>query len=454
MPVNNSAPYQAIGGDNHLEMQEAGMKRSPSFSAPPSPSRKGFASSFGARLVITVGVAAFLVILGTTAVTSGNIGAVPQTLLATTSFETVGTLSTGFTATDGSANTSWSTARSKLIRYSSLTADLKKAEFVRYKLKFGRSYATDEEEQQRYSVFLSNLERIDAMNDDVSTAAYDINEFADMTHEEFKKYKTGYSSTKSTAQLPGEVADWEDSQCSACKRYPEMADYTMENLPTNFDWRDYGAVTKIKNQGMCGSCWSFSTTGDVEGSWYLAGNNLTSLAEQQLVACDSTMDNGCNGGLPLLAMMYLEKAGGIVSEDDYPYMKANQYTDAVDAPNCDVSIVQKANYAAHISSWQRISYSANTEDEMALALIRSGPLSAALDATGMEYYSGGVDDYSGCSTSLNHAVLIVGFGEEDGVKYWTIKNSWGILWGEEGTYRLKRGENTCGIATEVVHSLV
>jgi C1A family cysteine protease len=157
----------------------------------------------------------------------------------------------------------------------------------------------------------------------------------------------------------------------------------------------------------------------VEGTWYLAGNDLISLSEQQLVACDTWINSGCDGGLPEVAMMYIENAGGMVSEAMYEYKKVNMYTDSVRYPNCDVSIVQKKNYAAHIDYWQKVSSSSDEEYKMALALIKSGPLSVALNAEGMEDYSSGVDNPKKCSDSdIDHAVLIVGYGVEDGVEYW------------------------------------
>ncbi len=404
---------------------------------PDSGSRGLTSAGFGIRMVITFGLGFILFMLATIAHTSSvsfnNSPALRSSILAKVK--------------------SLPIIDNKKVKYIYISHVEKSQLFEQFMNKFGKIYESLDEEDKRFNIFKTNLNIIDDLNLKSPNALYDINEFTDMTHDEFRKYKLGYDSSKST-MLAGEVADWDDSQCSACKRYPELAEYTMDNLPESFDWDDLGAVTPVKNQGMCGSCWAFSTVQDTEGSWYLSGHNLTELSVQQLVACDSNLNSGCNGGLPLLAMQYVEKAGGLVSASDYPYKKVNQYEYTVDTPTCDTDTIQKSNYVAHIKSWQKVSSSAESEDKLALALIRSGPLSLALDASGMEYYSSGIDDYESCTTSLNHAVLLTGFGEESGVKYWKIKNSWGYWWGESGYYRIIRGVNKCGLATEVVHSLV
>ncbi len=404
---------------------------------PDSGSRGITSTGFGVRMVITFGLGFILFMLATIAHTSSsNFNSNPvlrNTLLAKVK--------------------SLPIIDNPKVKYVYMTHSDKTNLFENFMIKYGKLYKNIDEEDYRFNIFKNNLAIIDDLNLKSAHALYDINEFSDMTTEEFSKYKLGYDNSKS-GMLPGEVVDWDDSQCSACKRFPELAEITMDNLPESFDWEDYGAVTPVKNQAMCGSCWAFSTVQDIEGSWYLAGHNLTELSEQQLVACDSNLNSGCNGGLPLLAMQYIEKAGGLVSANDYPYKKVNQYVYSVDTPTCDTDVVQKSNYVAHIKSWQKIASSAEDEEKLALALIRSGPLSLALDASGMEYYSSGIDDYDGCTTSLNHAVLLTGFGVESGVKYWKIKNSWGYWWGESGYYRIIKGINKCGLSTEVVHSLI
>lgn len=464
--LENPAPYEAIVDVESHEETPSRMGRS---------TRGPSVVSLGARLVATVAVGAFLVLIGTAAVTSKSTSfaassvtrldaVLPNQVRVTdpspseAAYE--GDLEISSEADIYTQPTSWVQVRSKVTKFSTLSDELKRAEFVRYKQTFGRTYPTTEEEEKRFGIFTQNLVKIDTLNAKSATAAYSINELADLNDEEFAHYMLGYDSTRSTEGLPGEVADWsvdDVDMCPACKRFPKHWKYelndTYDNLPTDFSWVKAGAVTRVKNQGACGSCWSFSTTGDVEGGWYLSGNKLEPFSEQQLVACDTSLNAGCNGGLPLLAMMYIQNAGGLVTEAVYGYKKVNQYEITVDAPTCNTTVVQKKNYKAHLRYWQRVSYAAATEDDLRMALLRLGPLSIALDATSMRYYSGGVDDASDCSTTLNHAVLLVGYGEDDGESYWTIKNSWGYLWGESGYYRLKRGANKCGMATEVVHGL-
>lgn len=203
----------------------------------------------------------------------------------------------------------------------------------------------------------------------------------------------------------------------------------------NLDWVAKGAVTAVKNQGQCGSCWSFGTTGDIEGSWFLGGNDLVALSEQELVSCDKS-DNGCGGGLPSIAFDFIIKNGGLVAEESYPYTSGEG-----DSGMC-MKDKMEGTKAAVISSWNTISSSPEGEEKLQEALIKNGPISIGIDATPMQDYFGGIDNpkCGSGSNDLDHAVLIVGFGEENGQKFWKIKNSWGPDWGEQGYYRIVRGE--------------
>ncbi|EGB11440.1 hypothetical protein AURANDRAFT_21107 [Aureococcus anophagefferens] len=241
--------------------------------------------------------------------------------------------------------------------------------------------------------------------------------------------------------------------CAACALDKTFALYTLGGEPTNFDWRDLGAVTAVKNQAECGSCWSFSTCGDVEGTKFLGsgGTILHSLSEQQLVACN-TMNMGCDGGYPFAAMQYAAHFGGLVHLEDYEYKAINEGSSGT--PSCDTATLN--------SALERDDY----EKKMPLALVKNGPLSVSFNANGMEFYvegivgcttgrckSGAIDHEVPCDPdSLDHAVLIVGYGDDD-INYWVIKNSWGSEWGEAGYYRLVRGTNACGVANMVVHSV-
>jgi len=191
----------------------------------------------------------------------------------------------------------------------------------------------------------------------------------------------------------------------------------------------------VKNQGQCGSCWSFSTTGNIEGQWAIAGNSLVSLSEQELVSCD-TLCSGCNGGLMDDAFDWLveTQGGGITLEADYPYVSGGGYV-----PPCQGG----QSPAAYISGHQDV---AHDEGSMAAFVAQSGPLSIAVDATSWQSYGGGV--MTDCqATQVDHGVLIVGFDTSASPPFWIIKNSWGPGWGESGYIRIMYGANECLITT-------
>jgi len=222
-------------------------------------------------------------------------------------------------------------------------------------------------------------------------------------------------------------------------------------LPEDFDWRDHGAVTSVKNQGSCGSCWSFSTTGGLEGANFLATGKLESLSEQQLVDCDhecdpeeaGSCDSGCNGGLMNSAFEYTLKAGGLMREEDYPYTGTDRGTCKFD----------KSKIVASVANFSVISLD---EDQIAANLVKNGPLAVAINAVFMQTYVGGVSCPYICSKRLDHGVLLVGYGSAGYAPvrmkekpFWIIKNSWGENWGENGFYKICRGRNICGVDSMV-----
>ena len=203
------------------------------------------------------------------------------------------------------------------------------------------------------------------------------------------------------------------------------------------DWTAKGAVTAVKNQGQCGSCWAFSTTGAMEGAFQIAGNALTSFSEQTLVSCATSSGNqGCNGGLMDKGFEWIE-TNGIASESAYPYTSGGGVTGACKPQWTPV---------AKVGSYADVP----AGDEAALqAAIAKGPVSVAIEAdkSAFQLYKGGVlSDAAGCGTQLDHGVLAVGYGTDGGVDYYKVKNSWGAAWGEAGYVRMERGVNICGIA--------
>eukprot|EP01059_Diplonema_ambulator_P033874 TRINITY_DN72_c1_g2_i1.p1 TRINITY_DN72_c1_g2~~TRINITY_DN72_c1_g2_i1.p1 ORF type:complete len:324 (+),score=127.23 TRINITY_DN72_c1_g2_i1:152-1123(+) len=286
-----------------------------------------------------------------------------------------------------------------------------RAMFRTFKADFNKQYTTAAEEMRRFDIFTKNmLKAAQHEKEQTMGATFGINKFSDLSAEEFKAY---HSLKVEEREGPAYVA-------------------TDRAIPTEIDWRTKGAVTHVKNQAQCGSCWAFSTTGGIEGQWFLAGNTLTSLAEQELVSCDKN-DDGCNGGLMDNAFKWLLQthSGQIVTEASYPYTSG----DGISGVCHDVT--NKA-VGATIKSYKDI---AHTEDAMADFVGVSGPLSIAVDATKWQTYTGGI--LTNCCTlcTLDHGVLIVGYAAD----YWIIKNSWGASWGENGYIRVKRGANECGL---------
>nr|1S4V_A Chain A, cysteine endopeptidase [Ricinus communis]1S4V_B Chain B, cysteine endopeptidase [Ricinus communis] len=217
-------------------------------------------------------------------------------------------------------------------------------------------------------------------------------------------------------------------------------------VPASVDWRKKGAVTSVKDQGQCGSCWAFSTIVAVEGINQIKTNKLVSLSEQELVDCDTDQNQGCNGGLMDYAFEFIKQRGGITTEANYPY-------EAYDG-TCDVS---KENApAVSIDGHENVP---ENDENALLKAVANQPVSVAIDAGGsdFQFYSEGVFTGS-CGTELDHGVAIVGYGTTiDGTKYWTVKNSWGPEWGEKGYIRMERGisdkEGLCGIAMEASYPI-
>lgn len=211
---------------------------------------------------------------------------------------------------------------------------------------------------------------------------------------------------------------------------------SLTNVPESIDWVNNGAVTPVKNQGQCGSCWSFSTTGALEGAYYIKNGVLDSFSEQQLVDCDTRKnggkDMGCNGGLMDNAFSWIEKNGGLCTEEDYAYTSGTTKT----AGTCDTSCTV-------VSGSEIISYTdvkANSDNDMMTALAQQ-PVSIAIQADQKDFqlYNSGVFTGS-CGTKLDHGVLVVGYGSLDGEDYYRVKNSWGTTWGDNGYIYLGRGD--------------
>jgi C1A family cysteine protease len=281
----------------------------------------------------------------------------------------------------------------------------------------------DNEYFTRFITFKKNLEYIRYHNEQGLSYTMAVNEFADMTREEFKATMLG---TKAPATLGASLGTFEADPSAS--------------LPDSVDWRTKsGVVSAVKNQGQCGSCWAFSTTGALEG---LAGVNgkTVSLSEQQLVDCAQKEGNqGCNGGLMDQGFQYVIDNKGIASESDYPY-KAKDGKCAASGKKSAFSISGFKDVAK------------NDEDALKAAVAQQ-PIAVAIEAdqSGFQFYHSGVFDGS-CGTNLDHGVLVVGYGTDSGKDYWIVKNSWGASWGDKGYIRLVRhsgkSKGQCGIAMQ------
>jgi len=310
-----------------------------------------------------------------------------------------------------------------------------KAEFERFKEHFDRNYTTAAEEHQRFTIFSQNL--VKAMNlnsgEEEGGAVYGVTKFMDLTAAEFNGYK-GYMPSQERGVPTLDQMTPSEYVASPC-------------TTSSCDWRTAGAITPVKNQGQCGSCWAFSATEGLESGWFLGGNALVSLAPQQLVSCDKT-DAGCNGGDLPTAYKYIEGAGGLESEKQYPYTSGGGSNSACKFNSKDI-VAKMQGWSYAIPPCYGDCKSQN-ENNLKTAVAANGPSSICVNAESWQFYLKGVMK-SGCPSAystLDHCVQLVGYNSAGALNYWIIKNSWAADWGEQGYIYVQIGKNLCGVADE------
>jgi len=304
-----------------------------------------------------------------------------------------------------------------------------------------KSYSTPEL-HTRYQKWKKNAKLVEEHNLKADQSySLKLNHFADWDHDEFK-----------FLILPKSLHSGPKPTFHATYVHPEPTAAEIAALPTSVDWREKNAVTMVKDQGVCGSCWTFGTTGSVEGTYAVKYGKLISVSEQQIVDCAWTLDigqgdSGCDGGFAGPAMQWIMDNNGIALETDYRYLMVDGW--------CDSSIKSSG-----ITLKGYVNVTMNSEAALQQAVATVGPVAVAIDAAHehFEFYGNGVYYNANCKSdmdSLDHEVLVVGYGTEDGADYWIVKNSWSTNWGNDGYIKMARNRNNnCGIATQATYPLV
>ncbi|KAI5004692.1 hypothetical protein ZWY2020_031935 [Hordeum vulgare] len=310
-----------------------------------------------------------------------------------------------------------------------------------------RSYFTPDEKARRFEVYRSNMRYIEAVNAGATTSGltYELGEgpFTDLTHEEFMALYTGQIQEDDEQIIITHVGPVNGA--GTHEGVTVYANFSAK-VPSSVDWRKRGAVTPVKDQGKCGSCWAFAAVGAIEGLHKIKRGTLVSLSEQQLVDCDY-FNNGCNGGRASRAFQWIQQNGGITATSSYGYKGATGRCRTNRKP------------AAKITGSQRVESNSEVSLRNAVAN-RPIAVSIASNSSHFHHYKRGIFNGPCSTTKLTHAVTVVGYGRQaqNGGKYWIVKNSWGPAWGEKGYMLVKRGTTNpsgqCGIATRPVFPLM
>jgi cathepsin L len=314
--------------------------------------------------------------------------------------------------------------------------------FERFVEQFGRDYKPGTAEYaKRRQIFEERLRSILAHNTDTTnTWTRGVNEFADLSDEEFKSsgrlgYKKQIAQEHRSRMVTSEFAN---------KTVVDDDDMALSSLPESVDWREKGIVSPVKDQGHCGSCWAFATTETVESHVALATGTLETLSPQELVSCavnpyECGGTGGCGGSIPELAYTYIQLYG-LTTEWMTPYTSYAGKTET-----CPTNFTTRAQATVGITGYRKLT--PNSYQDVMSALAQIGPLAVNVDASKWHDYSSGV--FSGCPwgeyIDINHVVQLVGYGIDANLgKFWLVRNSWDATWGENGYIRLERSSNECG----------
>ncbi|XP_058968750.2 counting factor associated protein D [Pocillopora verrucosa] len=301
--------------------------------------------------------------------------------------------------------------------------------FEEFKRTHKKSYDDPTEHEQRKHIFRHNMRFISSKNRAALNFTLAPNELSDVTDDEFEMYK-------------GLLIDpgGGDDETLKKQEIPEARFNTPDTpLPKCLDWREYGAVTPAKAQGLCGSCWTFSSTGPIEGAYAIQTGKLMDVSEQQLMDCSWGFGNsGCRGGYSWKALVWAKRHGVASSSSYGRYLAQEGFCHCAKEDGCDVVKFKRV-----------VTVKKKDAEALKHGLAKFGPASIAISASRktLKFYNSGIYDDEDCSTQTNHGVVVVGYGEENGTPYWIVKNSWGKFWGEEGFVKIAMKDNLCGVLT-------
>ncbi|KAK9073390.1 hypothetical protein SSX86_007714 [Deinandra increscens subsp. villosa] len=297
--------------------------------------------------------------------------------------------------------------------------------FSSWLVKHSKIYHSFVEKAKRFQIFKDNVNFIQQHNSGNNSYKLELNKFADFSLDEYRLLYTGAKKIDSKHKFNNVRSD----------RYSV---HSSDVLPDSIDWRTKGAIADVKDQGSCGSCWAFSTIGSVEAINQIVTGDLVTLSEQELIDCDTRFSQGFNGGYMDHAFEFIINNAGIDLDKDYPYIGKDG--------RCNIT--KKKTKVVSIDNYEDVP----VNNELALQKAAANqPITVTIEASGQDFqfYTSGIFDGS-CGTYLNHGVIVVGYGTEEGKDYWIVRNSWGAEWGEKGYIRMERNkeaiESKCGIA--------